>query len=83
MKKVYSKPMATFESFTLSSNISAGCAKVQGVTTNSADYRSCSISQYGWSLFVNYDNCTFVPQDKDLEKFCYDIPTSTQRIFGS
>jgi hypothetical protein len=83
MKKVYSKPMATFESFTLSSNISAGCAKVQGVTTNSSDYHSCSITQYGWSLFVIEGICMFVPKDEDLDKFCYDIPTSTQRIFGS
>jgi hypothetical protein len=83
MKKVYSKPMATFESFTLSSNISAGCASVAGVTTNSADYHLCVIVQNGWSLFVSNAVCVFVPQGKELEKFCYDIPTATSRIFGS
>lgn len=83
MKKVYSKPMATFESFTLSSNISAGCARVDGVQPGSADFYTCNIIQNGWPLFLYDHICMFVPKDEDLKQFCYDIPTSAERIFGS
>jgi hypothetical protein len=83
MKKVYTKPTATFESFMLSCNISAGCAKIDGVVANSADYNSCSITQNEWPMFLYDHICEFVPKDNDLDKFCYDIPTSAERIFGS
>jgi hypothetical protein len=83
MKKVYTKPTATFESFMLSSNISAGCAKIDGIETNSADYHSCGFTQNGWSLFINLDACGYVPQGNVKDNFCYDIPTADQRIFGS
>lgn len=83
MKKMYTKPTATFESFMLSSNISAGCAHIEGVVANSADYNTCGITQNEWPLFLYEHICTFVPQGNELDKFCYDIPTSAERIFGS
>jgi hypothetical protein len=83
MKKVYTKPTATFESFMLSSNISAGCAKVAGIEANFGSYETCYITQNGWKLFLSLRTCDFVPQGSDLDSFCYDIPTSELRIFNS
>jgi hypothetical protein len=83
MKKVYTKPTATFESFMLSCNISAGCANIDGVEPHFASYKTCSITQNEWPMFLYDHICEFVPKDNDLDKFCYDIPTSAERIFGS
>lgn len=83
MKKVYTKPTATFESFMLSCNISAGCANIEWVVASSADYHTCSITQNEWPVFL-YDNiCMFVPSANELEKLCYDVPTAEERLFGS
>lgn len=84
MKKTYTKPAATFESFVLSANISAGCAQMSGVNTNSGDSNSCGFTQNGYPVYLFVSaGCDYTPSEKDVADLCYDIPFDVNRIFGS
>lgn len=79
MKKLYTKPMITFETLSLSSNISSGCA-MNG--TNSAEY-ICPVlnEETGWTIFSDNSVCMMVPGPNDT--VCYHVPFANINIFDS
>lgn len=77
MKKTYSKPVISFESFQLSESIANTCTE-----KISADTNTCGI-KYGFNdtLFTTgtASICTLEEQAKD----CYHVPENNPSIFGS
>ena len=79
MKKVYEKPQMTYESFDLSTGISASC-----------DYRQnamkmvCPITdpEFGYILF-NSDPCTPGLGPGKYDQPCYDVPVEDYVVFSS
>ena len=86
MKKAYSKPIITFESFILNSNIAAGCEKK--VSNPAAGV--CAIYGTGNVGIFNagITECEFSPEDMGQQSdtwdgFCYHVPTAANNIFNS
>lgn len=87
MKKTYSKPEILFESFTMSTNIAAGCEKIVGNPSKG----SCAVnSSGGISVFDATVGaaCAFTPGDMGTEEdmydgFCYHVPTEYNNLFNS
>lgn len=81
MKKVYSKPDIVFESFTLSTNIAAGCER----KTNTPSQDQCGF-KFG-SDIVYTDTmygCTDIKPDQSLlDGFCYHNPSENNNLFNS
>ena len=79
MKKAYNKPIITFESLAISTNVSSGCTLLGTVN---AEY-VCPVidEESGWTLFSNYANCMYIPGKNDT--ICYDIPTANGSVFSS
>lgn len=79
LKKKYNKPIITFESLALSTNIAAGCAFI---STNSAEY-ICPVidEESGWTIFSDKAVCMMTPKPGDT--ICYDIPLANSNIFES
>ena len=79
MKKAYNKPIITFESLAMSTNVSSGCTLLG---TINADY-VCPVidEESGWTLFSDYANCMYVPGPNDT--ICYDIPLANSSVFSS
>ena len=75
MKKAYSKPIITFESFTLSTNIAAGCE----FRVNSGDLLFPGVG------FVFVQNCDYPvgTDDGQYNGICYHVPIDTANVFAS
>lgn len=81
MKKTYSKPEIMFESFTMSTNIAAGCEKIFGLYARG----SCGIptSTPGVIIF-NSGDCTDPGGDEaTYNGLCYHVPTEGDNLFNS
>ena len=79
MKKSYMKPLLTFESLSLSSTISSGCALS---STNSAEYMCpATDEETGWTVFTEYGICMVVPGPND--GICYHVPVADRNVFES
>ena len=79
MKKNYSKPEIMFESFTMSTNIAAGCqdkVETQSVGVCGIDFDGDMIFTAGVTL------CKEVVED-GTGGFCYHNPSDTTAMFGS
>ncbi len=76
MKKVYAKPQIMFEDFSLSTSIAAGCK----VFTNLGE-NICGIEDpvFGMVFTDLITGCETTGQDK----FCYDVPVSSNELFVS
>ena len=73
MKKTYTKPEMSFESFELSTSVAAGCS---GATQN-YEWFKCAIDiGDGKTLFVNLGDCTVIgdlfPNQYAEDYPCYD-----------
>ncbi len=82
MKKTYTKPEILFESFTLSTNINAGCEK----PTNLPSWDQCGLDFSGLVVFMtDMSGCTDikVDADKDFNGICYHTPTDLNNVFAS
>lgn len=86
MKKAYSKPIITFESFILNSNIAAGCEK------NVSSYAAGACAIYGTGgvgiFSTGISGCDFKPEDMGQQSdtwdgFCYHVPTAANNLFNS
>ena len=75
MKKAYSKPMITFESFTLSTNIAAGCE--YGPYDDELYYPGVG--------YVFLESCGYpvAVDDGSYNGICYHVPTDTRNVFAS
>ena len=82
MKKVYSKPDISFEDFSLSTNIAAGCEEQPFNLTD-----RCGVKwTKGQVLFDNgFDNCTkeIISGDSKYNKLCYHNPYESYNVFYS
>lgn len=79
MKKTYSKPIITFESFALSTNIAEECT--MDITFAEWDC-PVLIPEWGETVYQEYTGCDWTPQESGWS-ICYHVPTLSTRIFGS
>lgn len=84
MKKAYSKPMITFESFTLSTNIAAGCE----VKTSLLGKGACGYSTKLGVVFTSLvDDCRITEgvdtTNESYNDICYHVPSETYNLFNS
>lgn len=82
MKKIYSKPEITFESFSLSTNIAAGCE----TKTNTPSQMQCGYGadDFGRPLFVQEaSGCLIKVPENAGDTLCYHVPTETNNLFNS
>ena len=84
MKKTYSKPEIMFESFTMSTNIAAGCEKTFGLYSRGA----CGIptNTPGVTIFNSTLNgdCTADGGDSaTYNGLCYHVPIESDNLFNS
>lgn len=88
MKKVYSKPEIMFESFTMSTNIAAGCEEIFGLYARG----TCGIPGSAPELIIfNTDaadsNCKAdaeaYPGEPMYDGLCYHVPTASENLFNS
>ena len=89
MKKVYTAPQILFESFTMSTNIAAGCESIVGNPTQG----TCAVlGTGGIAIFdssVTMGVCDFTPgeigqaDDGTYNGFCYHVPTEEYNLFNS
>lgn len=89
MKKIYAKPMVSFESFAFSSNIAAGCTLVglhgedcASTGNQSSPESGCRFMSNGVMIF-SQDVCPKTPQDYNETNLCYHTPTEANQIFMS
>ena len=84
MKKMYSKPVIMFESFTLSTNIAGDCSEP---FVNNASKGSCGVlTSSGAAIFVDRTTgCSIPDSDKDdmYDGLCYHVPTEYNALFNS
>ena len=79
LKKSYNKPLITFESLSVSANLSGGCVLLGTVN---AEY-VCPVidEESGWTIFSNNGQCMMTPGPNDT--ICYDIPLANTSVFAS
>ena len=80
MKKTYTKPEISFESFLMSTNIAGECELDTKMPT--AD-KGCGYPTRGGVVFVEGTQCTTYPQDGLYNGFCYHVPTEYSNLFNS
>lgn len=82
MKKVYSKPDILFESFTLSTNIAAGCERKTNLQTSG----SCGVNWGHSVIFTSAQyGCRSVITDgaEEYDGLCYHNPSESNNLFNS
>ena len=82
MKKTYEKPHIFFDSFELTTNISAGCE----VPTNLPSMDWCGLDFSGLMVFMSgMSGCSDIQIGKggDFDGICYHTPTETNNVFAS
>lgn len=75
MKKTYTKPVVSFESFELSTSIARACA----VKNNFQNDCSFDVPGLG-TVFLEGLACKITPEDGVV---CYHIPTDSSKLFNS
>lgn len=79
MKKAYEKPIIVFESFSLSTNIAAGCEFTNGLH----DQGVCGYETRNGVVFTTeVTGCKYTQPD-DNDTLCYHVPTEDYNIFSS
>ena len=85
MKKAYMKPEIVFESFSMSTNIAAGCE----VQTDTPSENACGVLFSGLNVFLEgMQGCEDFQVkneggDGRYGNLCYHIPTGEQNLFTS
>lgn len=84
MKKTYTKPEISFESFVMSTNIAGDCEKP---FVNNASKGSCPVlGSGGLAIFDGLVGaaCNAEPAEKDTwNGLCYHVPTEAANLFNS
>ena len=83
MKKAYNKPEIVFESFSMSTNIAAGCT-LTNVTHSSGEY-GCGYKpdRFNYIIFTSDMGCTTTEDDGDYNGICYHVPSESSSLFTS
>ena len=82
MKKTYSKPQIMFESFSMSTNIAAGCEKTFGLYSRG----DCGIPTNvpGMTIFNLDGGCTVAGgEEAKYNGLCYHVPLESDNLFNS
>ena len=84
MKKTYSKPEIMFESFTMSTNIAAGCENTFGLYSRGV----CGFPGDAPNMNIFNKNaggdCTVDGGDADeYDGLCYHVPLESDNLFNS
>lgn len=82
MKKEYEKPVVVFESFSMSTNIAAGCDSI----VNTLNRGTCTVNGTGGiNIFVDgVTDCNVpVPDGSTNDGLCYHVPTGAYNLFNS
>lgn len=83
MKKVYKKPVAIVEDFSLSTSIANGC----DVKIDTANSGNCGIDFGGDIIFLTgisaCKDFEVSPDDGQYNGICYHVPTETSDMFNS
>ena len=80
MKKTYTKPEISFESFAMSTNIAGSCELDTKMPT--AD-KLCGYPINGSVIFVEGTQCTRYPSGGVYDGFCYHVPVEGKHLFNS
>ena len=79
MKKTYKKPEIYYESFTLSNNISSGCAGIANLAENQC---SITIPELDYTIFMTDLICEVTPPGGN-DTICYHAPTEWNNVYSS
>lgn len=79
MKKLYTKPQIVFESFSLSTNIAAGCEFRNGLQTEGA----CGYETRNGITFTDEIGACIYKAPDNNDALCYHVPITTANIFNS
>ena len=84
MKKTYTKPEISFESFLMSTNIAGDC----NVKTDTKGNMDCGLyfTGVGMVFMTNIGGCTDLTLERDDGSFngiCYHVPTDNTDLFNS
>lgn len=81
MKRVYTKPDVVFESFSLSSSITANCAKEANFSSGQCGFEYTD----EMTIFMNsIQGCTFIESDGNWQdRVCYHNPYDWNNLFNS
>ncbi len=86
MKKVYTAPQILFESFTMSTNIAAGCEAIVGnPSKNTCAYSYEDEFAGPVSIFTSQVSGCLVTevQEDGYNGFCYHVPNEEFNLFAS
>jgi len=79
MKKPYQKPKITFEDFSLSTSITAGCEYKNGLHAQGA----CGYETRDGVVFtLDVSGCKYTQPDTN-DTLCYHVPNESNNIFNS
>lgn len=83
MKKTYTKPEISFESFLMSTNIAGDCEKP---FVNNASKGTCAV--LGTGGIAVFDSsvgaaCKFTAENDQWDGLCYHVPTEAANLFNS
>lgn len=80
MKKTYSKPDIMFDSFSLCTNIAAGCETKTPLPKSDA----CGLPYFNWVIFQTpMQGCTRIAENGMWDKTCYHVPSESNNLFSS
>lgn len=79
MKKTYVKPEIMFESFTVSTNIAAGC---EFITKTQVEGVCGYPTRNGVTFTSEVSGCKYHEPDTN-DALCYHVPVTTANIFNS
>ena len=79
MKKIYSKPEITFESFAASTSIAAGCE----FKTTLQGPDACGYPTRNGVIFMSDISGCEYHQPDNYDSLCYHVPIDTTNIFNS
>lgn len=80
MKKTYSKPDIMFESFSLCTNVAAGCE----FKTPLPQSGGCGVRYFNSIIFQNAEQgCNKGPENTPYDTVCYHQPLETNNLFTS
>ena len=80
MKKTYSKPDVMFESFSLCTNVAAGCESKTPLPQSD----ECGLPYFNWIIFMNeFQGCTYIEETGEWNSICYHQPSEFNNLFTS
>lgn len=83
MKKGYTKPEIMFESFSLCTNIAAGCDEKTSLQGMDACGWIPDNKWTGGTIFISAPICETTPAGTGYDSLCYNVPSEDYNLFNS